>query len=402
MRYRRYLVLVLLAVSVALVATVLASLSSVREVQRTLVRGQGDSILDAARRLTVGPPEGLEALLSDLAPDGLRCIAVFRPATVEVYGSCRTGGDSELREALATAASDEQTTIDDRIAMVRGSSAELATATASGRAPVLVEFEPLLTRALQRAAVRSLAIAGAAAVALVVVAVGLWRLGAREARLQERLEHDRRLASLGEMAAVLAHEIRNPLASMKGHAQLLAEQLAAGSPEHEKADRVVREVVRLEELTSDLLGFVRSKHIEREPASPAELLRSASEDVGAAELDLDLGRAPERWSLDPRLMRQVLANLLRNAVQASPNGRPAAVGMRVEGDELVIEVRDHGEGVPAGEEERIFEPFHTTRLHGTGLGLAVARRIVALHGGTISTMNHPDGGAVFRVAIPKG
>jgi two-component system sensor histidine kinase HydH len=213
------------------------------------------------------------------------------------------------------------------------------------------------------------------------------------------MERDRRLASLGEMAAVLAHEIRNPLASMKGHAQLLTERLPEDTPEGEKAARVVREVVRLEELTSDLLAFIRSEQMTRGEEDPRRILEAAAEDVGAERLELDMETAPSSWPLDGRLLRQALANLLRNALQASPGGAKAAVA--VEGDELVFRVLDRGDGVPPEARERIFEPFFTTRSRGTGLGLAVARRIAELHGGAIAVTEAPGGGALFRLRIPR-
>ncbi|HSL83349.1 MAG TPA: ATP-binding protein, partial [Thermoanaerobaculia bacterium] len=232
------------------------------------------------------------------------------------------------------------------------------------------------------------------------VALGLWRFSLREERLKAAVERDRRLAALGEMAAVLAHEIRNPLASMKGHAQLLAERLATGSAERGKADRVVDEARRLEELTSDLLSFVRSKQVERSEVSPAEVLAAAARDVDGTRLRLEVEHAPPTWSLDPHLMQQALANLLRNALQASEEGDPAGARIRQEDGHLVVRVWDRGQGVPEGDRERIFEPFYTTRTRGTGLGLAVARRIVTLHGGRIEVDGRAGGGAVFRVAIP--
>ena len=264
----------------------------------------------------------------------------------------------------------------------------------------LIEFEPVLANRLRASVVGSV-LAGIAASALLVSAVVVfWRMSVRAERLQLALERDRRLAGLGEMSAVLAHEIRNPLASLKGHAQLLLEMVPADSRYAEKAGRVVREAVRLESLCEDLLSLVRSSRVERVAVDPASLLREAAAAVDDGSFKIDSAGAPSQWPLDPVRMHQVLANLLRNALQASPNGtRPhATVGQ--EDGALVFTVRDFGGGVPPGEEERIFEPFHTTRTRGTGLGLAVARRIAELHGGTISLRNHPAGGAEFRVVIP--
>jgi two-component system sensor histidine kinase HydH len=236
-------------------------------------------------------------------------------------------------------------------------------------------------------------------VALLLAAAFLWRLlGQREA-VERGLEHERRLAALGEMSAVMAHEIRNPLASLKGHTQLLTELLAPESRERAKAELVLDEALRLERLTTDLLDFVRPQDVARTQAVPAELVRSAVAQMDHPAMEFDDAGASETWSLDGPRMQRALLNLLRNAVQASPQ-RPVRVFLRREAGHLVLLVRDEGPGIAPGEETAIFEPFKTTRVRGTGLGLAIARGIVEAHGGSISARNHPDGGAEFRVTIP--
>lgn len=406
-RARLALVLVPLLLSAALVATLVATYVSVRDVLVTLVWGQGDAILDSLSHHARERPdrEFLEAILREQSPEGLRCIAVFGRdgGPVQVVGECLAEEPDALRQALLTTHAHEVVEIGDRIRMSRGAPRPESPSEPGEpfRHPVLVEFEPLMREELEHGALRSLGIGGAASLALVVVALILWRFSLREERLKAAMERDRRLASLGEMAAVLAHEIRNPLASMKGHAQLLAERLAPGSTDREKADRVVGEARRLEELSSDLLSFVRSKHLERRDVAPAEVLAAAAGDVDGERIELATGGAPGTWSLDPHLLQQALANLLRNALQASPDGRPATASVAAEDGILVFRVRDRGEGVPPADRERIFEPFFTTRTRGTGLGLAVARRIVTLHGGAIEVGDHPEGGAVFRVTIPR-
>jgi two-component system sensor histidine kinase HydH len=187
---------------------------------------------------------------------------------------------------------------------------------------------------------------------------------------------------------VLAHEIKNPLASLKGNAQLLAGGVEG--KQKAKAERVVDEAVRLEKLVSDLLAFVRTGQLDRAPMTPASLV---PEGVAA-----DLAKAPGTWSLDEPRMRQVIGNLVDNGQAA---GGPVTVRIAEEGRRLVIEVADKGPGVPADERDKIFEPFFTKKTRGTGLGLAVARRVVEAHGGTISVGDAPGGGAIFRVEIPE-
>ena len=241
-----------------------------------------------------------------------------------------------------------------------------------------------------------------------LAAVVFWRQTRARERARRQLEHQQRMSSLGEMSAVLAHEIRNPLASLKGHAQLLAEQLGeevGEAPEGRKIQRIVGEATRLEKLTEDLLAFARSGALDRRPLDPRELAEECRREVSEERIDLDTEQAPPVWTLDRSRLHQVLTNLLRNALQASPEG--ARVDVRVDrraspqGDTLRIRIRDRGEGLPEGHEDEIFEPFFTTRTRGVGLGLAVARRIVELHGGELVARNHPEGGAELEVRVPN-
>jgi two-component system sensor histidine kinase HydH len=266
---------------------------------------------------------------------------------------------------------------------------------------LVLEFEPIVADQLTAQSARTFLFALLATVVLLATGLVFWRLSAVYEREQRQFEQQRRLGALGEMSAVLAHEIRNPLASLKGHAQLLALRLEPETRERRKADRVVSEAKRLENLVTDLLAFTRSAPIERKPVDPTKLLRAAVREVGADRFDIEDANAPAEWSLDAERIRQALTNLLRNAAQASPDGVRADATVVQENGRLVFIVRDRGEGLPSGDEQRIFEPFYTTRTQGTGLGLAVASRIADMHDGSITAANHPDGGAVFRLAISR-
>jgi two-component system sensor histidine kinase HydH len=246
---------------------------------------------------------------------------------------------------------------------------------------------------------RAFALNAAVAGVFVLITATLWRLLRQREESEARAEREHRLALLGEMSAVLAHEIRNPLASLKGHAQLLAEQLDTESAARRKADRVIREAERIEALSGSLLDFVRSGSIEPKDVSPADLVASSAASVDAS-FAIDASQAPSSFRLDPLRMQQVLTNLMENAAQNNRGESPIDVAIRAQRAGLDVTVRDRGLGIPAGEEERVFQPFHTTRAKGVGLGLAVARRIVELHGGTLTAANHPDGGAVFTISIP--
>lgn len=266
---------------------------------------------------------------------------------------------------------------------------------------VLIEFIPHDVQRVQAEARRVLAfgIIGALVILLGTLAL-VWLIRKREAAEAAAAER-RQLALLGEMSATLAHELRNPLASAKGHAQLLAELLEPQPRSSAKAQRVVDELVRIETLIHDLLDFVRSGRLNRQETDPKQLLGELTNALSVyGPVTLHTADAPDQWPLDPARMEQVLINLVRNAQQASPEGVPVVVTAREHEHELIITVRDRGEGISPGLEEAIFTPFLTTRTRGTGLGLAVTRQIVEAHGGSITACNMPDGGACFRVTIP--
>jgi two-component system, NtrC family, sensor histidine kinase HydH len=270
-----------------------------------------------------------------------------------------------------------------------------------GLAATVVEFEPLAANQLTARAGRSLLLGSLAAGLLTLAAVLFWRQSDRYEQARRDLEHRRRLSQLGEMSAVLAHEIRNPLASLKGNAQLLAERLPSDSRERKRADRVVAEATRLESLTTDLLDFARSGPIRRDEVDPVELVRLAAEDARPGGVRIEAAGAPASWPVDVRRIRQALTNLLRNAIEASPpDASPIARVVESDG-QLVLQVRDFGPGVPQEDRERVFEPFYTTRATGTGLGLPVARRVIELHGGTLTVHAPEDGGALFEIVLPR-
>jgi two-component system sensor histidine kinase HydH len=263
-----------------------------------------------------------------------------------------------------------------------------------------MEFEPLVAERLAAEATSTLLLSVLMAGALIAAAVVFLRLSVRQERTERRLEQQRRLGALGEMSAVLAHELRNPLASLKGHAQLLVERLGEGTQERDKAELVVNEARRLEDLTGDLLDFVRTGPIDRKPTDPSALLAACIAEVAPDGFVIRRSLPLELWPLDADRMRQALTNVLRNAHQASPEGTRPETEVGREDGTLVFTVRDFGPGIPPGDEKKIFSPFYTTRASGTGLGLAVALRVAEMHGGTITVNNHPEGGAIFRIVVP--
>jgi signal transduction histidine kinase len=237
-------------------------------------------------------------------------------------------------------------------------------------------------------------------------------------RLRESVERADRLKQLGEMAAGVAHEIRNPLNGIAGFASLLTRDLPADDRRHRYASAIVEGVRTLNHTVTALLAFTSPKAPQRRMADPTALAQNCLELV-QAELSLradDGGRAVElslvdHWGgttlmIDDLQLRQALLNLVQNAVQAVQGKDGAHPQVRVtvsrhaEIEAVVIAVDDNGPGVPASERQRIFTPFYTTKDHGTGLGLAIVHSIVSLHGGTLAVEDGALGGACLRMIIP--
>ncbi|HXK08639.1 MAG TPA: ATP-binding protein [Vicinamibacteria bacterium] len=389
------------AMGAALLLTSWSSYRSVMAASAGVTRSQGDAFLRAL--FTLGRHEAseadLQAFVEEQRTAGLQYVAVFDHGRLVAAGR-PLGGPADTSAAPSREAQVRR--LDDRFRLVLRP--EPPDPPRPGRpAPptITIEYEPVLARQLESDAVRALRWSAAAAAVLLVIAILFARMLLQREVAERRYEQGRRLAALGEMSSVLAHELRNPLASLKGHAQLLVERLPAGR-ERTKAETIVLEAQRLEALSASLLDFTRSGPIARSEVDPLALLASAASSVDASRIRVDSGGAPPRWPLDGSRMRQVLTNLLSNAVEASPEGSPVEAGVASRQGRLLFAVRDHGEGLPAGEEQRIFEPFFTTRAKGTGLGLAIAQRIVEMHGGTVRATNHPEGGALFEVELPRG
>jgi two-component system sensor histidine kinase HydH len=265
---------------------------------------------------------------------------------------------------------------------------------------LILALDPAAATPVAARAGVTLLLSGVAAALLLGVALVFWRASRRAELLAAELARDKQLKLLGEMSAVLGHELRNPLASLKGHAQLLLEKISTEHAARSGAERVVSEAKRLERLTGEVLEFARTAQLDLVPTDPLAVARASASAVEDARVELVVESPPATCRLDAHRMQQVLENVLRNALQASAaDGR---VTLRVAGspDGALFSVRDRGTGIAGSDIERIFEPFVTGKTRGTGLGLAVAKRIVEGHGGTIAARNHPGGGVEITIALP--
>ncbi|MFP2906985.1 two-component system sensor histidine kinase NtrB [Pyxidicoccus sp. 3LFB2] len=225
-------------------------------------------------------------------------------------------------------------------------------------------------------------------------------------RMEDGLRRADRLAALGTMSAQLAHEIRNPLAAMKGSAQLLGQDRAADAMTVKLTGVLVREADRLSRLVEDFLRFARPPtpsrrevRLDRLVVETVDMLRGdpLARDV---RLEVEPGEAALSVSLDPDQLRQVLLNLARNALQATGPQGLVRVALQHVGGEVVLKVWNAGTPIPRSDLPRLFEPFFTTREGGTGLGLATAHSIVRAHGGDIRVHSEEGAGTEFAVVLP--
>ena len=233
-------------------------------------------------------------------------------------------------------------------------------------------------------------------------------------RLRNQAAESQRLAELGKLAAGLAHEIRNPLTSISGSVELIRESAALHEDDQRLLGIVLRETERLNALVATMLRVARPSR-----PTPAQvdlgalcteivaMARVEAEELGVGiDLTVNDGDGDVATSVvllaDDNQLRQVLWNLLRNALQASVAGQRVSVRAVDEGTRARLEVRDHGAGLSTDAQAHVFEMFYSGRSHGIGLGLTLVQQIVKDHGGTISAGNAEDGsGAVFRVLLPK-
>ena len=228
--------------------------------------------------------------------------------------------------------------------------------------------------------------------------------------IEDQTEMLAQRALLGEVTAILAHEVRNPINNISTGVQLVASRLGEDHAQHDSLQRLRQECDRLNQLLSDVLFFARPLELKMEPVKLDEMIGRIlhrwtprfrqSEIKCVTEFVPDLLEA----SVDPRTFEQVILNLISNALQAMPDGGTISVKLdqvsTTQGEMIELSIADTGSGIPTAIIDRIFDPFFTTKKEGTGLGLAISRRILTAHKGTISVESFPDAGTVFTLRVP--
>lgn len=237
-----------------------------------------------------------------------------------------------------------------------------------------------------------------------LLSIGLYRYSIREELHRLQLARRESLAKLGEMGAVMAHEIRNPLGGIKGFAQVIAKR-----PAEERnavfAQNIVAEAVRLENLVGELLAYASTDAGTRAPFDFADLLRQTANlltpEASAQGITISTVCPASLACLgNSHRFEQVLLNLGKNALQATSTGGSVEFSLAAVGNSAVITVKDTGDGIAADDVPKVFEPFFTTKTRGTGLGLALCRKIVEEHEGTIHLESVRDEGTTVTVTVP--
>jgi len=252
--------------------------------------------------------------------------------------------------------------------------------------------------------------------AMVVILIYRRMVAPLRTRLTESrtiIERQEKLASLGVLAAGIAHEIRNPLTAIKVRLFTLKNSHRPGTSEHEDLQVIHDEINRLESIVQDFLQFARPAEPDLQTMPVGKLLQATCDllasDLGRRSIQLKLElRADAPVQVDPDKMKQVLINFIQNGADSMKPGGTVVLRSRFERQVLqgepvnavVIDIADTGKGMPLEVQKRLFDPFFTTKEQGTGLGLPIAARIVEQHGGVIQYQTQPERGTTFSIVLP--
>jgi two-component system sensor kinase FixL len=222
--------------------------------------------------------------------------------------------------------------------------------------------------------------------------------------LEARLREQAALARLGEMAAVIAHEVKNPLAAVSGAIQVIGRRLPPDSKEAPIVKEIVTRLEGLNGLLKDLLLFARTPQPKPAPLDILSLLRLTadllSSDPSFGAMSVEIAGRATTIQADADLIKIVFQNLFINAAHAMQGRGEIQVEVDEPDGSLQVTVRDQGPGIPDDVRQRLFQPFFTTKSRGTGLGLSTARRLIEAHGGTIAIDCPPEGGTVVTIRLP--
>ena len=231
------------------------------------------------------------------------------------------------------------------------------------------------------------------------------RIRRKQEQTQLQLERSQKLSMIGQMAAGVAHEIKNPLASIKGAFEIINDQKTPPEERKEFQEIVFKEINRINGTVKEFLDFARPRDFKLCRVDLSEIIEAAVKQMQSQAIQAGLKIETEIQSAvhitaDPEKIHQVVINLILNAIEASPPESNIGISLKVEGSEAALRFRDGGPGINDADLERIFDPFFTTKAQGTGLGLAIVKSIVERHNGSIAVDSEPAKGTTFWIRLP--
>ena len=234
--------------------------------------------------------------------------------------------------------------------------------------------------------------------------VGIVHDLSRRMTLEEQIREQASLARLGEMAAVLAHEVRNPLTAVRGAIQVLGKRFGAGTRDAQVVTEILARLDGLNDLVQDLLLFARTPHPRLAPIELRVVLSATAgllaKDPQLSELAIEIAGEGPPIPVDAELLKIAFQNLILNAAQAMQGHGTISATIAADEHRQTVTIADGGPGIPDDVRARLFQPFFTTKARGTGLGLATVRRLIEAHGGTVAVDCPPAGGTIVTIAIP--
>ncbi|MEN8134721.1 MAG: ATP-binding protein [Thermodesulfobacteriota bacterium] len=228
--------------------------------------------------------------------------------------------------------------------------------------------------------------------------------------VEEQLGANQKLSALGELSASLAHEIKNPLSSLRGTAEIILDEFPEGHPKREFGEILLKEVDRLNVTVDEILQFSKGQPAlanDKPFESLAEVIRRVvrllESHLRKKAVHLRINSCPEAdtFMVDGSKMSQVLLNIILNGIDALPENGEINLQIRAEEQEMIVAVSDNGPGIPENMRQDIFEPFVSGKEHGTGLGLSISAKIVESMNGQINVSESGEGGACFAVSLPR-
>jgi PAS domain S-box-containing protein len=223
-------------------------------------------------------------------------------------------------------------------------------------------------------------------------------------RTEEQLREQEALARLGQMAAVVAHEVKNPIAGIRGALQVIGSRMPADSCDKPVIGEIIARLDALNGVVHDLLVFARPRALQARPVALRSLLTSTIDmmrrDPAYPALDIEIAGEDAVLAADAEQLQIVFQNVLINAAQAMSGSGRITIDIARHDDEWTVTIADQGPGMPPDIQQKVFEPFFTTKHRGTGLGLAIARRITEAHGGRITIDTPASGGTIVAIRLP--